>query len=70
MRTSNSLTHKEVVLDTSYVNFYLDWVNDWLTTSSMAEHYGISIDECVKRINAGRDQHIWQIAEKASKKII
>lgn len=36
------------------ITFYLDWVNNWLTPKAMADHYGVSVVECMALINAGR----------------
>ena len=36
------------------IAFSLDWVNNWLSPKSMADHYGVSIAECMALINAGR----------------
>lgn len=33
--------------------FYLDWVNNYITVSTMAEHYGISVRNCESLISIG-----------------
>lgn len=39
------------------IEFYLDWVNNFLTSESMAEHYSISREECIQLIDMGRKWH-------------
>jgi hypothetical protein len=34
--------------------FYLEWVNCWLTPMAMADHHGISPSLCLAMIDAGR----------------
>jgi hypothetical protein len=35
-------------------DFYLDYVNNWLTVSRMAEHYGITQKRAYRLITLGR----------------
>ena len=37
--------------------FYLSWVNDFITMKSFAEHHDISIDAAAKLIYMGRKYH-------------
>lgn len=39
------------------IDFYLDWVNNYLTIERMSEDYGISILDCEYLINLGKDYH-------------
>ena len=39
------------------IDFYLDYVNDFLTTERMAEYYGITTVECVQLIMIGKKYH-------------
>lgn len=39
------------------IEFYLDWVNNWLSTVKMAEHYGLTKCECQELIEMGRKYH-------------
>lgn len=39
------------------IEFYLDWVNHFISVGVMSEHYGITLSECVYLINAGRKYH-------------
>jgi hypothetical protein len=36
------------------IDFYLDWVNNYLTTAKMAEHYGLNEGNCIALINMGK----------------
>lgn len=37
--------------------FYLEYVNDWLTVSAMADYHDISLNDCLAFIEAGRDYY-------------
>lgn len=37
--------------------FYLEWVNNYLTVDKMAEHNGITPKNCAYLINAGKALH-------------
>jgi len=37
--------------------FYLDWVNNYLTVETMAEHHGLDVDDAKALINMGRYMH-------------
>ena len=39
------------------IAFYLDYINDFLTTERMAEYYGITQIECVQLIIMGKKYH-------------
>lgn len=39
------------------IAFYLDWVNNFISTDSLAEHYGITQEEASFLINMGRKYH-------------
>ena len=39
------------------VDFYLDWVNNFLSISYMAEWYGITIGECTELVEIGKKYH-------------
>lgn len=39
------------------IDFYLDWTNNYLSTETMAEHYGLSIDHVRILIGLGRHIH-------------
>ena len=36
--------------------FYLEWWNNYLTIETIAEHYGLSVDEAKKKIDNGRKE--------------
>lgn len=36
---------------------FLDWYNNFLTTSRMAEHYGVSEEDLIAKIDQGRLVH-------------
>ena len=37
--------------------FYLDWVNNYLTIEKMAEHYELTAEDTATLINLGRSYH-------------
>ena len=38
-------------------DFYLDWVNNYLTVDKMAEHNGLTVKDAAILINLGRSYH-------------
>jgi len=38
----------------SLIEFYLDWVNNWLSAERMAEAYGLPAEETLRLIDIGR----------------
>jgi len=38
-------------------DFYLEFLNDWLTVESYAEYHDMSIVECQTLLNLGREFH-------------
>ena len=45
--------------------FYLDWVNNYLTVETMAMHYGLDVRHARILIDIGRDAHQQYIDEVA-----
>ena len=39
------------------IDFYLDYINDFLTTERMAEYYGITKTECSRLVIMGKKYH-------------
>ena len=39
------------------IEFYLDWVNNYLTVETMAEHHGLDVDDAKTLISMGRYMH-------------
>jgi len=39
------------------IEFYLDWVNNYLTVETMAEHHGLDVDDAKALISMGRYMH-------------
>lgn len=37
------------------IDFYIDWVNNFVSISSMADHYGLSDPQVRKLIDIGRE---------------
>lgn len=48
------IVHVSVILDDE--EFYLEWWNNYLTIETIAEHYGLSVDEAKKKIDNGRKE--------------
>lgn len=44
-------------MKTALINFYLDWVNNYLTVARMLEDYELSEDDWRTLINLGRKYH-------------
>jgi hypothetical protein len=42
------------------IEFYLDWVNNFLTVAKMASNYGITDEECHQLIEIGRKYQLEQ----------
>lgn len=55
MKTYTQLTHDEI---------YLDYLNNFITTKRMAEHYGVSEGKLKKDIERGRLVHKIKIETK------
>ena len=36
------------------IDVYIDWVNNYLTIKKMAEHYGLSSDQMLDKVNEGK----------------
>jgi len=45
--------------------FYLDWVNNYLTVETMAEHHELDVEHARVLIGIGRDAHQQYIDEVA-----
>jgi len=39
------------------INFFLDYFNNYLTVTKMAEDYELTVDECKQLIEIGRKYH-------------
>lgn len=50
-------TSTNIDIDTVLADFYLDWVNNYLTIAKMAADYGLEEDECQTLIEIGRKMH-------------
>ena len=50
------------------IEFYLDWVNNWLSTVRMAEHYGLTKRECQELIEMGRKYHEENVERSKNRK--
>jgi hypothetical protein len=44
-------------MDKQIREFYLDWVNNYLTVETMAEHHGLDVTHARTLIDIGRDAH-------------
>lgn len=56
------LTHQkidQIIEDTArtYQDYYLDWLNDFLTIEGYARYYQIPVDEAKRRVAIGRKIH-------------
>lgn len=46
------------------IEFYLDWVNNFLTAGAMAEYYGLTVDETIHLIDMGKKYHEQSVGNK------
>ena len=53
------------VMNAQLMDFYLDWVNNYLTVEVMAEHHGLDVVHARVLIGIGRDAHQQYIDEVA-----
>lgn len=56
----NTMNTTETAIEeagTVFQNYYLDWLNNFISSEAYAEHYGISLPETAKRINLGMKIH-------------
>jgi hypothetical protein len=51
----------------SLIQFYLDWVNNWLSAERMAEAYGLPAEETLRLIDIGRRLHETAISSPIEK---
>ena len=49
--------NKRTLMSVQVIDFYLDWVNNYLTVETMAEHHGLDVDDAKALINMGRHMH-------------
>ena len=49
--------NKSTLMSVQVIDFYLDWVNNYLTISCIAEHHGLDEDDAKALINMGRHMH-------------
>lgn len=47
--------------------FYLEWLNNYLSTEKMADDYGLSKKELETIIDKGRDEHLQKFETEAYK---
>jgi hypothetical protein len=45
--------------------FYLEWLNDYLSTEKMAEDYGLNPKELETIIDKGRNEHLQKFESEA-----
>jgi len=48
------MNQPNVITARSAIAFYLDWVNNWITTEKMAEWYEMPKEDCEYLIELGR----------------
>jgi hypothetical protein len=47
------------------MEMYLDWLNNWLTTESMAEHYNLETKDLERIIEIGREEYLKKYESEA-----
>ena len=57
--------NKRALMSVQVIDFYLDWVNNYLTVETMAEHHGLDVSHARALIDIGRDAHQQYIDEVA-----
>ena len=49
--------NKRALMSVQVIDFYLDWVNNYLTVEKLAEHHGLDVDDAKALISMGRYLH-------------
>ncbi len=49
--------NKRALMSVQVIDFYLDWVNNYLTVEKIAEHHGLDVDDARALITMGRFMH-------------
>ena len=49
--------NKRSLMSVQVIDFYLDWVNNYLTVNKIAEHHGLDLDDAKALISMGRYMH-------------
>ena len=49
--------NKRTLMSVQVIDFYLDWLNNYLTVEKIAEHHGLDLDDAKALINMGRYMH-------------
>jgi len=57
--------NKRALMSVQVIDFYLDWVNNYLTVEKIAEHHGLDVDDARTLITMGRYMHHRHIEEAA-----
>ena len=57
--------NKRALMSVQVIDFYLDWVNNYLTIEKIAEHHGLDVDDARALITMGRFMHHRHIDEVA-----
>ena len=57
--------NKRALMSVQVIDFYLDWVNNYLTIEKIAEHHGLDVDDARALITMGRCMHHRHIEDAA-----
>ena len=57
--------NKRALMSVQVIDFYLDWVNNYLTIEKIAEHHGLDVDDARALITMGRFMHHRHIKDAA-----
>ena len=49
--------NKRALMSVQVIDFYLDWLYNYLTVDKIAEHHGLDVDDAKALISMGRYMH-------------
>jgi|TARA_R110002033_G_scaffold145125_1_gene182929 hypothetical protein len=49
--------NRRTLMSVQVIDFYLDWLNNYLTFEKIAEHHGLDVDDAKALISMGRYMH-------------
>lgn len=66
IQLSKQHTQKGLTMKQALIDLYLDWTNNYLTHTKIAEHYGVDTDDILTLIDLGRKYHEQNVALQKS----
>jgi len=57
MKTTKEIENSVEIAANQFKEYYLDWLNNFLTVDGYAEHYGLTESQALQRIRIGKTVH-------------